>query len=47
VSRNDFFDPWGRQYRIEAIPNERAMKIISAGQDGRFGTEDDLELKFF
>jgi general secretion pathway protein G len=47
LSRNNYFDPWGRQYRMEYIQAERVMKIISAGIDGQFGTEKDLELRFF
>ena len=45
-SNNDFFDVWGRQYRLEMIPAERCMLIRSAGADTDFDTEDDLTYKF-
>ena len=40
-------DEWGRPYRLELVPLERTgpgqidFKIISAGEDGQFGTADD------
>lgn len=40
VERVIRFDYWGRELRIEASPQGR--RIISAGPDGRFGTQDDI-----
>ena len=52
MSRNNWADPWGRQYRMEYVSAERCMKIISAGPDAKFsGTlgeeKDNIEHKFF
>jgi hypothetical protein len=33
-------DEWGRPYRLE--PDPSGYRIISAGEDGRFGTQDDV-----
>ncbi len=33
-------DPWGTGYRLE--PRGETFRVISAGPDGEFGTEDDL-----
>lgn len=33
-------DAWGERYRLEATGDR--MRVISAGSDGQFGTEDDL-----
>jgi general secretion pathway protein G len=41
-------DPWGKEYRYECddpYGNDRkSIRIISAGKDGTFATEDDLIL---
>ncbi len=34
-------DPWGGRFRL--ICDEEGLSVLSAGQDGRFGTADDLE----
>jgi len=47
LSNNNFTDPWGRQYRLEWLEDERCMEIRSAGIDTDFNTEDDLSYKFF
>ena len=37
-------DPWGRSYLFRPQPERgpNAYQILSAGPDGRFGTEDDI-----
>lgn len=37
-------DPWGRSYLYRPQPERgtNAYQILSAGPDGRFGTEDDI-----
>ena len=32
-------DEWGRPYHLEPVP--LGIRIISAGEDGEFGTDDD------
>lgn len=36
-------DAWGRELRLE-IFGEEGFRLISAGADGRFGTEDDIAI---
>ena len=38
------FDNWNTQYKL-IYQNEEEMKIISAGSDRKFDTEDDLKMK--
>lgn len=38
-------DPWGRDVRV--ICNDARVTVISAGEDGRFGTVDDLSSQPF
>jgi len=33
-------DPWGSAYRLERL--ERALRVVSAGPDREFGTDDDV-----
>jgi hypothetical protein len=35
-------DGWDRPLRLDLAPNHR-RRLISAGRDGRFGTDDDVE----
>jgi len=37
-------DGWGRSFKYERL-SDSAFRIASAGQDGVFGTEDDLTLE--
>lgn len=37
-------DGWGRGFKYERL-SDSAFRIVSAGQDGVFGTEDDLSLE--
>ena len=41
IRNGQFTDYWKNPYRIEFPPAERA-RVISAGQDGDFGTDDDI-----
>ena len=34
-------DPWGNDYKLASISKGR-VKILSAGPDGEFGTDDDI-----
>ncbi|MCW5789465.1 MAG: hypothetical protein KIT72_03495 [Polyangiaceae bacterium] len=34
-------DPWGGRFRL--ICDEEGLSVLSAGEDGRFGTADDVE----
>lgn len=34
-------DPWGGRFRL--ICDEDGLSVLSAGEDGRFGTADDVE----
>lgn len=36
-------DAWGREFRLEII-GEGGFRLLSAGADGQFGTEDDIAL---
>lgn len=36
-------DAWGRELRLETI-GEEGFRLLSAGADGQFGTEDDIAL---
>lgn len=36
-------DAWGTRYRLEVVG--RTFRVIAAGPDGEFGTEDDLVLE--
>lgn len=36
-------DAWGRELRLEIIADE-GFRLLSAGADGQFGTEDDIAL---
>lgn len=43
ASQDLLTDEWGRPYRLEPFPTEPgAVRIISAGEDGGFGTADDI-----
>jgi hypothetical protein len=35
-------DPWGRPYRVICVVYPPHVVITSAGEDGRFGTADDI-----
>ncbi len=37
-------DGWGRSFRYERL-SESEFRLVSAGQDGVFGTKDDLTLE--
>ena len=39
MNRTDITDPWGTEYRMTCA---RGVQLISAGEDGKFGTLDDL-----
>ncbi len=36
-------DSWNRTYKYEITKNGKGFLIISAGSDGKFGTEDDIK----
>ena len=36
-------DAWNREYEFKIIENGNGFLIISAGSDGKFGTEDDIK----
>lgn len=36
-------DAWNRPYKYTVSENGKGFSIISAGADGRFGTEDDIK----
>jgi len=38
--RSSFDDPWGQRYAI--LCDDEETRVVSAGPDGRFGTEDDV-----
>lgn len=38
-----FVDPWGMSLRYEYVPSDHFPRLRSAGPDGQFGTEDDIE----
>jgi hypothetical protein len=38
-------DPWGKPFKIETDENMK-VTLISAGKDGIFGNEDDIERRF-
>jgi hypothetical protein len=40
VSHKDLRDPWGASYRF--FCGEDGIVVASAGDDGRFGTDDDI-----
>ena len=42
--RTDVKDAWGRPIRI--AQNRPLLQLLSAGDDGEFGTKDDLEQRF-
>lgn len=35
-------DHWGRDLRVLCDPTSLAITVVSAGDDGRFGTADDM-----
>jgi hypothetical protein len=35
-------DPWNRPYRVICVAHPPSIAITSAGEDGRFGTADDI-----
>lgn len=35
-------DAWNREYKFSIIDNGNGFLITSAGSDGKFGTEDDI-----
>jgi general secretion pathway protein G len=35
-------DPWGNDYRYHFIDEDPGYKLVSAGEDGQFGTDDDV-----
>ncbi|MCH8343792.1 MAG: type II secretion system protein GspG [Planctomycetes bacterium] len=37
-------DPWGKPYRFQLVDDEPGFDIVSAGGDGKLGTDDDLAL---
>jgi hypothetical protein len=37
-------DPWGNGYRFERVDDDPGFDITSAGVDGAFGTDDDIQL---
>lgn len=43
-NRNQLLDPWGRPFeiRIPGTQNIHDFDIVSAGEDGEFGTSDDI-----
>jgi len=40
-----FIDPWGMSLRYEYASGDQFPRLRSAGPDGQFGTEDDIENK--
>jgi hypothetical protein len=38
-------DTWNRPYKYAITENGKAILITSAGSDGQFGTEDDIQSK--
>lgn len=40
-----FVDPWGGSLWYEYLPGDHFPRLRSAGPDGQFGTEDDIENK--
>jgi hypothetical protein len=38
-----FTDGWGRTYRYSVEESGKSFRLTSAGRDGKFGTDDDLE----
>ncbi|WP_405396459.1 type II secretion system protein GspG [Maribacter sp. Asnod2-G09] len=36
-------DAWNRAYKFEITNDGKGYLIISAGSDGKFGTEDDIK----
>lgn len=36
-------DAWNREYQLTIVENGKRFLIISAGPDGKFGTEDDIK----
>jgi len=46
MTDNDTLDPWGRPYRMMCGPTmagARGLAVISAGEDGKGGTADDIK----
>lgn len=35
-------DPWGTRFRV--VCTDTSVRVLSAGQDGKFGTSDDLSV---
>jgi hypothetical protein len=38
-------DSWGNPYRYEVDNSEQSFIVQSAGSDGKFGTDDDIQVK--
>jgi prepilin-type N-terminal cleavage/methylation domain-containing protein len=47
MNKNDTNDPWGNPYKLLCPPNlpagARAIAIVSFGEDGQEGTDDDIK----
>jgi hypothetical protein len=46
MTDNDTLDPWGRPYRMMCGPTvagAKGLAVISAGEDGKGGTADDIK----
>ena len=37
-------DPWGNPYRYQIVDGDPGFDVSSGGRDGRFGTDDDIQL---
>jgi hypothetical protein len=44
VSRSATIDPWGNSYLLTSIDEDPGFDLVSAGEDGRFDTDDDIRL---
>ena len=42
IDRTEIKDPWGNDYVLTRPPGLGPIIVSSAGEDGRFGTQDDL-----
>ncbi len=42
MNNKDIRDPWGGAYRHVCVPAKPRLVVVSAGEDGTFGTDDDV-----
>jgi general secretion pathway protein G len=43
--QGEYIDPWGKEIQYEKPKGKKRPLLISAGEDGEFGTEDDITNK--